>query len=280
MIAQAPLDKSHIEEVKELRAKLARLRLQRLEVQKKQWKVTAMQTKWMEKLQELRQERSVVLEGRERLEALNALALRQLDAFAQLYAPNDCFHIWHAGPFATINGFRLGRLAADQVEWMEVNAALGQVALLLSVLAQDNAALVATRSVDLFPRGSYSQIARALSPADRERGVRQPLYNLYSDGSGFALFSRNTPFAKGLELLVAAVHEAGVNSERADPSFGFPHPIDLHAGGSPKVGGVSIIWGQVSDELWTRALKMLLTDVKWVVAWAAKHAATSASSLV
>jgi hypothetical protein len=32
---------------------------------------------------------------------------------------------------------------------------------------------------------------------------------------------------------------------------------------------------QVSDELWTKALKMMLTDVKWIVAWAAKHVASS-----
>jgi hypothetical protein len=29
--------------------------------------------------------------------------------------------------------------------------------------------------------------------------------------------------------------------------------------------------GSNSDELWTRALKFMLTDVKWIVAWAAKH---------
>jgi beclin 1 len=40
---------------------------------------------------------------------------------------NDAFHIWHAGPFGTINGFRLGRLSVEQVEWHEINAALGQV---------------------------------------------------------------------------------------------------------------------------------------------------------
>mmetsp|Transcript_18880 Transcript_18880/g.61589 ORF Transcript_18880/g.61589 Transcript_18880/m.61589 type:complete len:119 (-) Transcript_18880:586-942(-) len=28
---------------------------------------------------------------------------------------NDCFHIWHSGPFATINGFRLGRNHTTQV---------------------------------------------------------------------------------------------------------------------------------------------------------------------
>lgn len=46
---------------------------------------------------------------------------------AQMNVANDAFHIWHAGPFGTINGFRLGRLSVEQVEWHEINAALGQV---------------------------------------------------------------------------------------------------------------------------------------------------------
>lgn len=46
-------------------------------------------------------------------------------------ALNDCFHIWHQGPFATINGFRVGRLQAHLVDWQEVNAAVGQAAIVL-----------------------------------------------------------------------------------------------------------------------------------------------------
>jgi len=55
----------------------------------------------------------------------------------QLSVPNDAFFIWHSGPFGTINGFRLGRLPVEPVEWSEINAALGQVALLLSTIQSD-----------------------------------------------------------------------------------------------------------------------------------------------
>lgn len=48
---------------------------------------------------------------------------------------NDGFFIWHAGPFATVNGLRLGRLKTAAVEWEEVNAALGQLAMLVSAVA-------------------------------------------------------------------------------------------------------------------------------------------------
>jgi len=187
----------------------------------------------------------------------------------QMNVPNDAFYIWHAGPFATINGFRLGRLSVEPVEWHEINAALGQTALLLSTVQNDTP--VSFSTVDLYPKGSYSQIGRALTAADHERGnTRQQLFNLHSDGSGFTIFSRATSFAKGLELLLQLVGEAGTYISENDPAFCLPYPPEPGA----KIGGVSIVFGQVSDELWTRALKMLLTDVKWIVAWVAKHSAS------
>ena len=58
---------------------------------------------------------------------------RQVNTFlrklAQCNAINDAFHIWYAGPFATINGFRLGNLTTRPIEWTEINAALGQAVL-------------------------------------------------------------------------------------------------------------------------------------------------------
>lgn len=46
-------------------------------------------------------------------------------------ALNDSFLIWQQGPFATINGFRLGRLDTHLVDWQEVNAGVGQAAIIL-----------------------------------------------------------------------------------------------------------------------------------------------------
>mgnify|MGYP000303371664 CR=1 FL=1 len=52
---------------------------------------------------------------------------------------NDSFFIWHDGPYATINGNRLGKLPAAmgpqyQVEYGEINAAWGLAALLLHLI--------------------------------------------------------------------------------------------------------------------------------------------------
>ncbi len=63
---------------------------------------------------------------------------------------NDAFRIWHEGLFGTINGifvsldgdvtdwigFRLGRLPDFPVDWNEINAGLGQMVLLVDVLAK------------------------------------------------------------------------------------------------------------------------------------------------
>ena len=110
-----------------------------------------------------------------------------------------------------------------------------------------------------------------MTPDDLERGARQQLFNLYSDGGGFSVFSRTTSFAKAMELLLQLVGEAGSYISANDPAFALPYPPEAGA----KIGGVSVVFGQVSDELWTKALKMLLTNVKWIVAWSAKHAASA-----
>ncbi|KAJ3136535.1 autophagy protein 6 [Physocladia obscura] len=64
-----------------------------------------------------------------------AIAKAQLNRLESTNVYNDAFYIWHDGPFASINGFRLGRLPNQPVEWSEINAALGQALLLVDVLA-------------------------------------------------------------------------------------------------------------------------------------------------
>lgn len=70
----------------------------------------------------------------------------------QVNVLTDSFYIWHSGPFATINSFRLGRTnqkevcivlyvpvsICGQVSWNEVNAGLGQVVLLLNSICFQN----------------------------------------------------------------------------------------------------------------------------------------------
>ncbi len=62
---------------------------------------------------------------------------QQLERLQRTNVYNDCFCISHDGHFGTINGLRLGRLPPPQnVDWMEINAALGTAALLLATVAE------------------------------------------------------------------------------------------------------------------------------------------------
>ena len=73
--------------IADLRAKLAKTRLERLAVQKKQWAVASLQEKWRENLEGVRLERSLVAERQASLTACTNGCLRQLDAMSQVSTP-------------------------------------------------------------------------------------------------------------------------------------------------------------------------------------------------
>jgi hypothetical protein len=58
----------------------------------------------------------------------------QLEKLKKTNVFNATFHIWHAGHFGTINGFRLGRLPSVPVDWNEVNTAWGRKQFFVSYL--------------------------------------------------------------------------------------------------------------------------------------------------
>lgn len=58
-----------------------------------------------------------------------------LSKLRHIAVANDAFFVWHRGPFVTINSCRLGRLPGQHVDWPEINAALGHMAMLLSLIA-------------------------------------------------------------------------------------------------------------------------------------------------
>ncbi|RHY28433.1 hypothetical protein DYB32_005984 [Aphanomyces invadans] len=71
---------------------------------------------------------------------------------------NDAFYIWHKGPFGTINGFCLGRLPRHHIDWHEINAAWGDVALVVQLLAE--AMGITFCNFQVVPLGSLSKIVR------------------------------------------------------------------------------------------------------------------------
>jgi beclin 1 len=161
---------------------------------------------------------------------------------------NDVFHIWHDGLFGTINGLRLGRLPSKPVEWVEINAALGQAVLLLATIA-DRANFEFSRN-RLVPRGSYSRVVNMYGKE----------YSLYSDGGMF----RRRGFNQAMILFLECVEDAGRRAMKEEPSLKFPYKVERG-----KIGGLPISLG--NDEQWTRALKYMLTHLKWLLAWISKR---------
>ncbi len=92
---------------------------------------------------------------------------------------------------------------------------------------------------------------------------RAPLLDLFYDGSFFA----TSRLSSALRPFVAAIGEVGAAIEAADPAFSLPYPISAS---NEKVGGLPIAFGK--DVQWTRALRLIATNLKWIVAWAAKRA--------
>ena len=191
--------------------------------------------------------------GRERMDALGVRAARyreSLERVRSLRVHSDAFFIWHSEPYATINGARLGRTPGRVVEWHEVNAALGQFALLLSLTAAKLGYVF--QRWRIIPFGSYSK----LGAVGDERAA---LLELSYDGSFFAP-SRLT---NALKPLMSCLAELGEHVEKLDKAFRLPHAI---AGGGEKVGDLTVALGK--DVPWTRCMRLAATNLKWLVAYA------------
>jgi len=92
-----------------------------------------------------------------------SVSQQQLERLKRTNVFNDAFHITSDGHFGTINGFRLGRLPSQAVEWGEINAALGQVVLLLHTIAER--CNYKFKQYKLIPMGSFSKISRLDDPS-------------------------------------------------------------------------------------------------------------------
>jgi beclin len=168
---------------------------------------------------------------------------------------NDAFHIWYSGPFATINNFRLGTLPSCTIEWTEINAAFGQAVLAVAIVAEK--AKIEFKKYGLLPLGNFPKVFKV--------DDRRTLYCLFTDGS-FSLFPKKR-FNLALVGFLHCIEELGVYVTAQDPTLSLPYVIKAADG---LINDQSVLLG-VDDEIWTRSLKFLLTDIKWIIAWAAKY---------
>ncbi|XP_054252890.1 beclin-1 isoform X3 [Indicator indicator] len=212
-------------------------------------------------------------------------AQMQLDKLKKTNVFNATFHIWHSGQFGTINNFRLGRLPSVPVEWNEINAAWGQTVLLLHALANkmglkfqrysspDTAHLGLGRAQPhlslhllssryrLVPYGNHSYLE---SLADKSKEL--PLYC-----SGGLRFFWDNKFDHAMVAFLDCVQQFKEEVEKGETRFCLPYRMDVEKGKIEDTGGsggsYSIKTQFNSEEQWTKALKFMLTNLKWGLAW-------------
>lgn len=183
----------------------------------------------------------------------------QLDRLKKTNVFNATFHIWHSGQFGTINNFRLGRLPSVPVEWNEINAAWGQTVLLLHALA--NKMGLRFQRYRLVPYGNHSYLE---SLTDKSKEL--PLYC-----SGGLRFFWDNKFDHAMVAFLDCVQQFKEEVEKGDTGFCLPYRMDVEKGKIEDTGGsggsYSIKTQFNSEEQWTKALKFMLTNLKWGLAW-------------
>ncbi|XP_058792232.1 beclin-1-like protein [Phymastichus coffea] len=189
------------------------------------------------------------------LECQLAYAASQLERLKKTNVFNATFHIWHSGHFGTINSFRLGRLPSAPVDWSEINAAWGQTALLLTALARKMD--LTFQRYKLVPFGNHSYIEVL------NQNKELPLY-----GSGGFKFLWDTKFDAAMVAFLDCLQQFKEEVEKGDSGFCLPYRVDrgkIEDTGTGNSYSIKIQFN--SEEQWTKALKFLLTNLKWGLAW-------------
>jgi hypothetical protein len=194
-----------------------------------------------------------------------ALAL-QLDKSMQLNILNDAFYVWYSGPYGTINNFRVGNVPLKPIEWSEINTALGETALALSVIVSKiPRSQFRFTKYGLYPMGGYSKVYRieggswwsgaagsgsntddgdteAQQSSGHALGARSlmqnpykvpqgtTLVNLYMDlNATFSLFPKSK-FNAAIYGLMYCIYELGEYIGKHDPPLSLPYSIDVGDG--------------------------------------------------
>lgn len=191
----------------------------------------------------------------------------QLNKLKKTNVFNATFHIWHSGHFGTINGFRLGRLPSIPVDWNELNTAWGQTVLLLYSLVKK--IKLQLQRYKLVPYGNYSYIKVLADEKDL------PLY-----GSGGFRLIWDTKFDAGMVAFLDCLQQFKEEMERGDSGFCLPYEMEKGRiwdkagkgqGASGTVKTLSVKTQFNSEEDWTKAMKYMLTNLKWGLAWVSKR---------
>ncbi|XP_036913318.1 beclin-2-like [Sturnira hondurensis] len=184
----------------------------------------------------------------------------QLAWLEETDAWRSTFQIRDDGPLASINDFRLGCLPTVPVDWGEINAAWGQAALLLLALSRKVG--LQFRRFRLVPCGTRSHL-RCLSQDSTEL----PLF-FHPGRSG----PSRSNFDRALLAFLDCTQQFKEEAERGEEP-GVCMPCRMHARHGlleePGAGGecYSIRTKSNTEERWSKALKLLLTNFKCSLDW-------------
>jgi hypothetical protein len=156
-------------------------------------------------------------------------------------------------------------VAPSRVTWSEINSGLGTAALLLVSLQSIPEANIRFTKYYIIPMGNFSKIVTKKTSTN----TSSTIYNLYSDDR-FSFFGKRN-FNSALNGFLHCLNNAAECLLRHHTkSMTLPHPITTDSSGELLIGGLTIVHGTDGDR-WTRALKYMLTDLKWLVAFVIKH---------
>ncbi|MCJ8738097.1 hypothetical protein PDJAM_G00031520 [Pangasius djambal] len=213
----------------------------------------------LKELQQLRQEEETLIQELEAIEQQRESVAMEITEARRHAQQLDTEELQHSGQFGTINNFRLGRLPSVPVEWNEINAAWGQTVLLLHALA--NKMGLRFQRYRLVPYGNHSYLE---SLTDKSKEL--PLYC-----SGGLRFFWDNKFDHAMVAFLDCVQQFKEEVEKGDTGFCLPYRMDVDKGKIEDTGGsggsYSIKTQFNSEEQWTKALKFMLTNLKWGLAW-------------
>ena len=194
---------------------------------------------------------------------------RETKRFKSLSALSDVCDIWYDRDFGKISSFRLGTTRLERVPTAEINAACGQVIVLLLALAKrvrvefSNCQLIDLGSKSCVMQRSGRQRAQDLSESYAMVQTTKQKSNLYLCDERFENARDVASFNRAIRCVCDCVEE--IASRVRDP---LPHPIK--GGLISDVPVVIPIRGddEVSNEeealaQWSKAMRFLLVDLKF-----------------
>ena len=175
---------------------------------------------------------------------------------------DEVFHIRSDGEFGIINSFRWGRSASKAVSWSEINAAWGEAAQLLCAVAQ-NVGVEGGKfqHYRLLPCGSASKI-QILETGE--------LFELYSS-TDFSLGGRSSWYQRfdiAMVCFLRCLKEMEWRARRMDPKL--PEFRAISDDGE-RIENLPIRLEGNSDAIWTKALLLVLYNLKNLLAWVSKR---------